>query len=89
MTRSLQSTRRQTEIPHYPAQLMPSTSDPDTTDPRDKRPTEIEQINDADQPPPPTEPPIGDQKPEHPQENTFVTKTKAILQGFILPPLFK
>lgn len=89
MTRSLQNTGRQTEVPHFPAQFMSSNSDPDPTDPRDKRPTEIERINDADQPPPPTEPPIGDQEPELPQKNTFVAKTKALLQGFVLPPLFK
>ncbi|NHC61673.1 hypothetical protein [Paenalcaligenes suwonensis] len=89
MTRSLQSTGRQTKIPDFPAQLLTSTSDPDATDPRDKRPTEIERINDADQPPPSLEPPIGDKEPELTPKNAFVTKAKSILQGFILPPLFK
>ena len=89
MTRRLQQIGKQTEIPHFPALLVTYPSDSNLMDPRDRRPTEIERINDADQNSPSTEPPIDAKEPDFPPRNTFIAKVKDFFQGVILPPLFK
>lgn len=68
MTYYLRTVGKQADLVRFPLQSAIGPVEPSPPDPRDKRPIEIERINDNDQMLPFKDEPIGDQEPLSPPQ---------------------
>ncbi|AYN20846.1 hypothetical protein D3M96_10115 [Alcaligenes aquatilis] len=66
MTHNLRSIGRKVNLLRFPLLSATDPAEPTITDPRDKRPVEIERIHEDDQALPADDEPIGDERPRTP-----------------------